>query len=315
MKVLHFGSYWQKENDIVYAMVRDLKKVSDAVDVDTHLYDRSSCDFVNKEGHVNWIKDSVLSYYLNSSKIEAVVVNAGGMSLTEEGILECKKRGIKTIGISLSDPDVYGINGKIYSNLYDYFYTNSVYSIEHQYVGNTNLNLLPFAASVDIHYPTSTNKKYDIVIVASVRKDRIDIVKKLTGSFNVGIYGDGWTKAGIQSNPNVNGKQLTEAINSGKIYISFAGTAAGFTNVKVGLFEAIACRMCVITKDFPEVYRYFEKDKEIVTYDSEKTLFDKIKRLIETPRLIDEIADSSYIRFIKEHQWKHRFQNVLSKIA
>jgi len=321
MKVLHFGAYWQKENDIVFAMVRDLAKVSDALIVDTHLYDDKKSGYVmddlsyNGVNPVRWLKDDVVDRYVKMFEPNVIVVNAGGMSLSRNMFSELKRLSIKTVGISLSDPDVYSYNGNIYANLFDYYYTNSLFSYLNQYKKEVNIDILPFAASCDIHQPLDIPKKHDIIIVGGYRPDRKDLAALLAQTFNVGIYGQGWPHMGAALYGNVNGVAHLIALNSGRMYISFSRTSAGYTNVKVGLFEAAACRLCLVTENFQEVYNYFEKDKEIVTYTDNRELLDKLSFIIRNKNALDSISDRSYSKFLAEHTWEKRWTKILSKIG
>ena len=86
-----------------------------------------------------------------------IIVNAGGMSLRPRTIKELRRRNIITIGISLSDPDVFPQHGRIYSKYYDLYYTNSQYSLKNQY-RETRIKLLPFAASTKLHRPLNSKK-------------------------------------------------------------------------------------------------------------------------------------------------------------
>jgi spore maturation protein CgeB len=173
---------------------------------------------------------------------------------------------------------------------------------------------MPFAASTKIHRPLDIEKKHDVVVVGGYRGDRVEEIKKLISHFNVGVYGGGWEKGGIKSYGNVNGERHVEAINSGLIYISFSKTVAGYNNVKVGLFEAAACKKCIITTDFPEVYEYFKKDEEIITYNNTEELIRKISYLLNNKDEIELISKKSYERFLMEHTWRSRWKTVISKI-
>src|SRR6185369_16615752 len=164
--------------------------------------------------------------------------------------------------ISLSDPDVFPYNGKYYAHKYDYFYTNSMKSLKSDYKNAKNTRLIPFACSTNLHRPLTVDKKYDVVIVANMRADRIQTVNMLREKFNVGVFGVGWPEK-YHAYP-VNGQQHVSALNSGNIYVSFALTVAGEINVKVGLFEAAACKLVLITNKNAEVLNYFDEKKEIL---------------------------------------------------
>ncbi len=164
-------------------MAHDLADMCNLKIVDTDIYGKSQdwyCEDPtwNPGNPVRWLHhDKVLSV-VAEHKADFVVVNAGGMSLREETIAELHKENTVCVGITLSDPDVFPYNGKAYSHLYDLFYTNSLYSLEHQYDKDLKVQLLPFAASPRLHRPIQdVEKKYDIVIVGHSREDRMETVE------------------------------------------------------------------------------------------------------------------------------------------
>lgn len=221
-----------------------------------------------------------------------------------------KNNSLISVGISLSDPDVYPYNGKLYAEKFDLFYTNSKYSLENQYDRQKiKIGIMPFAASMVHHYyMPEVEKKYDVVIVAHARDDRKKIMEKLSSICKVGIYGGGWENSlGL-----VNGKEHVIAINSGKIYISFAKTVAGYNNVKVGLFEAMACNQVVVTSYMEELEDYFDIGKEILCYKEEEELYELIKYYLIHDMEREKIREAGYRRFLREHTYEKRWDKVLN---
>lgn len=316
LRGVHFGSYWMGESDIVFLMAHDLADMCDLRIVDTGIYHKTQHWYTEDPtwypaSPVRWLDhDSVLST-VAEHKADFVVVNAGGMSLCEETVEALRKEYVVCIGISLSDPDVFPYNGKVYSHLYDLFYTNSVYSLENQYDKTTNIRLLSFAASARLHRPISEiEKKYDVVVVGHAREDRIETVEALQKHFSVGLFGSGWG----QEYSSVTGADHVKAINSGKMYLSFSRTAAGFANVKVGIFEAVACRILLITQFLPEIERYFKYGTEVIGYRRTGELIEIVDFYLKNPHLRRWIVQNSYERLLSEHTWEKRWENVLIDI-
>lgn len=258
---IYFGSYWMGTNDVIYLMALDLKDISNLIVVDTGIYTGNKDRWYrNDYSHsskrpVRWLNEQKVVELVKRDHIDFVVVNSGGMSLTPKTIDFLRQKKIVSIGISLSDPDVFLENGQAYSQFYDLFYTNSQYAFTNLYSGETNIRLLPFGCSTKLHRPLDKiDKIYDIVVVGHSRPKRIETVRKLKKYFNVGLFGKGWGRRYKQ----VYGEDHVKAINSGKIYLSFAETAAGYMNIKVGVFEAIACKTCVVTQMFNEMELYFK---------------------------------------------------------
>ena len=321
MKVLHFGSYWMGENDIVALMARDLRGVAEAKIIDTELYTGRVSPWVHKDNDpkhaaVNWINDDRLLELLANYKPDVVVCNAGGMTLTAEMHEELRKRGIITVGIALSDPDVFEAQGKLYANLFDLYYTNAEVSLAQYEAIGVKARLLPFAASPSFHKPMLEVKKiYDVIIVGHPRADRLAVVDELDKHFKVGLYGKGWKRWGIiPRSKQVNGVEQVKALNTGKAYISFSKTVAGYVNVKVGLFEAVACGAAVFTEEFPEMEKYFQYGTEIVGYRSLEELVEKLKDYLGNPGELNRLTENARGRLLRDHTWAKRWEQVLGDV-
>lgn len=317
LSVIHYGSYWMKDNDVVNTMADDLGKVCQCKKIDLKAYSkRANRRIENIErtpnGTLTKLNHSKIVRDIKWHRADAIILNSGGLYLEDKTYRYLDENGVTSVGISLSDPDVYPYNGKIYAEKFNLFYTNSKYSYLNEYNKNrVNINILPFAASINHHfYMAEVERKYDVVVVAHAREDRIPVIKKLESICNVGIYGDGWE----HSLGTVNGRAHVRAINSGKMYLSFAKTVAGFDNVKVGLFEAMACNQVVITYYMEELQDYFEIGKEILCYKSEDELYDLINWYLRHENELENIRKAGYHRFLRDHTYEKRWNKVLRDI-
>jgi spore maturation protein CgeB len=317
LKGIHFGSYWMGVNDVIYLMALDLKDICNLTIVDTGIYtgnrERWYFDDYSRslDRPIRWLNEQKVLELVKKEKIDFIVINSGGMSLTPTTISFLKEKKIVTVGISLSDPDVFPENGKIYSQYYDLFYTNSQYAFTNLYSDETNIRHLSFAASRRLHRPLDDiDKIYDIVVVGHARPKRIESIGILKKYFTVGLFGNGWGR----KYKEVHGEDHVKAINSGKMYLSFAETMAGYMNVKVGVFEAIACKTCVITQMFDEMESYFKYGVDILGYVADETLVDLVEAYLKNERLRSWIANNSYERLLREHTWIKRWEVVLDDI-
>jgi glycosyltransferase involved in cell wall biosynthesis len=315
-RLLHYGSYWMGENDVVNVMSDDLKTIANIKKINLNAY---SLQIDNRIASISKTPNGSITV-LNTSRIisdieeynpDAIILNSGGLCMQKELINYLKEKKVVSIGISLSDPDVYPYNGKVYSKEFDLFYTNSKWSLLNQYENCKNIKLLPFAASTTHHYfMPNIEKKYDVVIVGHARDDRIKVVKKLSKVCNIGLYGGGWENGlGI-----VNGIEQVRAINSGKMYLSFSHTNSGYENVKVGLFEAMACRQLVLTSYMEELSDYFEIGKEIVCYKDDEELLFLVDYYLHNEAERERIINAGYLRFMKCHTYIQRWCNVIEDI-
>lgn len=317
LSIIHYGSYWMNENDVVNTMADDLGELCKLRKIDLKVYSKNpdkriKINNITPNGKFCVLDDNKIIDDIEKNNADAIVLNSGGLCLSDCMFDEMNKRKITTVGISLSDPDVFPYNGKLYAEKFNLFYTNSKYALTNEYSKtNANAYLLPFAASRKHHfYMPEVERMYDIVIVGHARKDRIEIVENLNRICNVGTYGKGWENTlGI-----VNGMDHVKAINKGKMYLSFSKTMAGFNNVKVGLFEAIACNQVVITSYVEELQDYFDIGREILCYRSEEELYNLVKYYLKHEDELELIRKRGYIRFLNNHTYEKRWNDVIKKI-
>ena len=314
LRIIHYGSYWMKENDLVNTMSDDLQELCRLKKIDLRSYGKhpsrriaSSIDTPN--GKQCRLSTRMILKDVKRNRADAVILNSGGLHLEDVAYSRLKKNNVITVGISLSDPDVFPYNGKLYADKFALFYTNSRYSLLNEYPATgANIRIMPFAASVKHHYyMPEVERRYDIVVVAHARKERLEVIRRLETLCNVGTYGSGWP----HSLGTVNGREHVRAINSGKMYVSFSRTVAGFDNVKVGLFEAMACNQVVITSYMDELQDYFEVGKEILCYRSEDELYDIVKYYLEHVDEREAVREKGYKRFLNDHTYEKRWNNVL----
>jgi len=316
-RVVHIGSYFQGKNDIVQLMANRLEKMSKITVFcfDPEIYGKNKEKNVIAEGNVNWLRDDVIENVLSRFPADTIICNAGGLSPSPEMHKKLSLRGIQRIGIALSDPDDFTTRSKYFSSLFDRFYTNAEETIPKYRAIGVQADLLPFAADPEFHIPMGIATKYEIVVVGANRPERTKMAKSLRhNKIRVGCFGRGWRsklfeKIGFST--EVHGEAQVRAINSARLYLSFAETKAGFTNVKVGVFEAAACERCVLVKSFSEMNRYFEPGKEIVTFTDENDAIRIIKDLSVNWQKAMEIGKNARKKILSHHCWEHRWEKVL----
>ncbi|HUT53005.1 MAG TPA: glycosyltransferase [bacterium] len=320
-RVLHLGSYLHGVNDIVYLMRQDLTPLCELTAVDMRLYPGRwrywplHRPLVEPEGKVNWIRPERIGRIIARARPEAIICNAGGLSFRPEHHQRLADQGIIRVGIALSDPDVFPDHGRLFARYFDLFYTNAEKSLaDYQAIG-VRARLLRFAGSPRLHRPRpEVPRTCDVVVVGGARPDRRELVDKLrSAGFSVGLFGRGWNSP-PRRDVIVRGESHVQAINSGKIYLSFSQTMAGYINIKVGIFEAAACGACILTEKFPEMESCFEYGQEILGYTSHDEAVELVRTYIADPERRQEIADNCYRRFGAEHTWNRRWEQVLTDL-
>ncbi|MFS2173858.1 glycosyltransferase [Priestia megaterium] len=237
-------------------------------------------------------------------KPDIIIFCAGGLTV-EPNILEKLKREYTIVGFTLSDPDVFPTVNQ-YAHLFDHHTTNSVEALEfYKKKGINNTILMPFAIDSRFFVPRPIDPKLktNVAIIGHARENRINIAQRLVKEFNTKVYGRNWP---FDSLGPVHGEDWFRAAYSTSFLINFPKTGAGYTNVKVGVFEAIATGRLLFTEYFDEMKRFYDYDKEIVGYANEEDLIKKIRYYIDHKDEAEAIAKAGQLRTACEHTWEKR---------
>jgi polysaccharide pyruvyl transferase CsaB len=318
-RILHIGRSVFGETDIVNRMKSALENLGHFV------FDLNTDDFkkivhnperlVGGHGPIE-IKLDMIKPILSRFNPQFIICNAGGYTFSEEDSQWLKANGYILIGITLSDPDV--ITGtKKFAHRFDYHATNALEAIDmYHEVGINNTFHFPFAIDrtfVEAEAVERNDWKADVICIgnAANRQDRNDFMKKLAPHFNVKTYGTGWELPGSFS---VKGETFYSAARAGQFHVNFPGTRAGYTNVKVGVFESIANGGILCTEYFDEMKAFFEYDKEIIGYKDADDLRAKIEYYLNNPEEAELMKRRAFDRLINEHLWEARWEQLFTKV-
>jgi spore maturation protein CgeB len=86
------------------------------------------------------------------------------------------------------------------------------------------------------------------------------------------------------------------------------------TQMKQRMFEIAAGSGLLFTEYHDAIENFYEIDKEIVTFKTIDEFNKKAKFLLKTPKLVEQIAQNGYRRFLAEHDSKVRLEKVLKEI-
>jgi len=131
-------------------------------------------------------------------------------------------------------------------------------------------------------------------------------------NLKVVVYGIGWKYAhtnfkkalGENLKPGAFGDELAIIHNASKINLGLLSRAAGNKNVSdqttVRTFQIPACGSVMLHEDTEEVRYYFKIDKEIMLFNNEYDLLQKIDKLLNDDILRESLKLQGYERCLKE---------------
>ncbi|WAC66505.1 polysaccharide pyruvyl transferase family protein [Agrococcus sp. SL85] len=318
-RIVFVGRFFQGPTGIVASLHRALESLGHTVfqlELARHkdAFDRSS-GATGGYGPIFFRPEPVEAVF-RAFRPEIVVFCAGGVVLDDEGAAWFRERGILTIGLTLSDPDV---QDSVIDHVgrFDYHTTNAALSLERYHAeGHTNTFLMPFGIDRDYvlrDVPPAPELRADAICIghAAGRPDRHEVMVRLAELVDVRVYGNGWPLPGAEP---VAGDRLLQAAHEGLIHVNFPATRAGFTNVKCGVFETIGAGSILATARFDEMGRLFDYGDEILGYDSAEDLAGQIAALKEQPVELERLRRKGFARLLSEHLYEHRWLRLLADI-
>lgn len=288
IRVLHFSVHHNTNR--INLMRRDLNKMCKLIDVDTKIHSPNQQWVYLKDG-LYYLRDKMVMTEVDRHQPHIVIVNDCKTTLNKITFETLKKRGIKTIGISLDDPQNFiDYSSKCYKS-YNAFFTNSIISLDKDYKKNKNVKWLPTATSLSILDGINLNMKKTVDIVLSPGA-REEMVNMLRDRFTIKEY-----QSGVKD------------LLSGRIYISFVEN-----KIDPILLDAAACGMVLVAYRTGEISRYFKENLEIILYSSKHELTNIINNIFNDKKMVERLSKNAHQKLIREHIWENRLKKVLDEL-
>ena len=79
-------------------------------------------------------------------------------------------------------------------------------------------------------------------------------------------------------------------------------------------FEVPMCKALYFTNYTDELTEYYEPDREVIVFQNELELFDKIKYYLSNPQAANIVREAGYKRALNCHTYQKRFKNLFREI-
>lgn len=233
-------------------------------------------------------------------------------------MLPCDKSLIKppVIGFGFSDPHYFS---DIRLKSYD-IYVTAYYGTYLKYKGSMPVHYCPGVANLRHYINLKLKRDIDISHVGTAiqytaftnKKKRIEFINQLRKDtdLDIHVYGGGWPQH-VKNSGRVEGNDYLNIINRSKIGLDIQDDLYAPTQ---RLYDYAACGTPMITRGGDDVYTLFEKDKEILTYNSYDELKEKLIYYTEKPQKLRDIGMAAMKRCIKDHNYKCRVDYILDFI-
>ncbi|MBN1232609.1 MAG: glycosyltransferase [Candidatus Coatesbacteria bacterium] len=228
-------------------------------------------------------------------------------------------KNMKFSMIFLSDDDwQFHIYSRFLGHYYNLCLTTYEWRLKDFKRAGLNAYHMQWAGNQNVYRKMDLEKEFDVTFIGSIYGQRYEIIKYLINNgVKLRIFGikprqqdllDYW-------GGYVSTEESIEIINKSKINLSFlSASVKEYTSIKLRLFEIPVSGGFQICDDYEYVYKYFKKDKEIITFTDKKDLLNKIKLYLQNSRKRDLISERAYKRAISEHTWEKRYKGLFDYI-
>lgn len=208
----------------------------------------------------------------------------------------------------------------------DEYYLNKIKEIL-----NEKVEILTLGCEPQIHKKISLSnedlKTYrsDVVYIGnfmSVTSGREKLLAEVAEKFkdNFKIWGNGWEKSNFAEIKKCFTGKATYLEEMSKVYsaskIAITPIPDGAVNlIQSKIFEATACGVCVITPKVKCLSDYYKIGEEIVAYENENELIEKIKYYLNNTQERENIAKAGQKKACNNHTYTNSLKMLLSKVS
>jgi spore maturation protein CgeB len=158
----------------------------------------------------------------------------------------------------------------------------------------------------------SQSCRYDVSFIGNMYGYRATWIEALRASgINVTCFGHG-TENGV-----VDARMIPEIYLASRISLNFSGAGQGRGNnrqIKARTFEVPGAGGFLLTELSPDLEQYFERGKEIATFESPDELVAMARYYLDHPDQRDAIARAGHRRTTAEHSYEQRFSEILQRL-
>ena len=248
---------------------------------------------------------------------DVIFAYLSGEIVAPETLKEIASIGIPMVNLSLNDKEAFvgkvkkglAMGAKDISRYFNLCWTSTEDALEKYCVEGALPIYLPEGANPMVHKPCDLEKTIDVSFVGQYYGNRPEIVQKLKQhGISIEAYGFGWPNGPLST------QDMVRMYSRSKINLGFGGVE-GYKNtycLKGRDFEIPMSGGLYLTEYHPELEKFYELGKEIVTYTDFGDLIKKIQQLLSNPEKANMIRGQGRQRALREHSWEMRFGKIFN---
>lgn len=253
-----------------------------------------------------------------------------GESVLPDTIREIKaKTGAFALNYFQDDPQLFNSVSSRIAPAYDAIITSSIYAVDwYHNMGIKKVHWIGFACDPDLHrrveLTEGEKKKFDsdICFVGTYYPNRAKLLKNLT-KYDLKVWGKYWYYPLIGSRLHscygggcVYCEDMIKAFCGAKIVLNIHLPAMKHGGMKSNhrAYECSACATFQLSDRAVGMEEVFREKEEIILYDNEKDLVEKVEYYLDHPRERGEIAHKAQQRAYENYTYRHRLEEIFSFI-
>lgn len=165
-----------------------------------------------------------------------------------------------------------------------------------------------WAASPIYRRIEGTKRDIDVSFVGQPHGDRKQVIAQLArAGIAVQTYGTGWGR-------RLSFDDMILTFNRSKINLNLNNSCdAKFKQIKGRNFEVPACGGFLLTGNAENLDDYYERHKEVETFESTDDMIRKIRYYLDNEEAREKMADAAYERTMCEHKYSDRFDAIFAR--
>jgi len=215
---------------------------------------------------------------------------------------------------------------------FDFFTTPDVHGeLKYREIGLLNAIYFPFGCNDKVFKKLEIPKKYDVSFVGGWHPYREWLINRIRKSgVNVKVAGYRWPEGEVDQdamvqifnesciNLNLSNSaswDMRYLLSSPKAVINRLRSSKNIEQMKARMFEVNGCGAFQLSYYVEGLAACYEIDKEIAVYADADDLLDKVRFYLKYPDLREEVAESGFLRVIKDHTFKSNFERVFKRMG
>ena len=194
------------------------------------------------------------------------------------------------------------------SKFCNYFHFSSTTEIDmlkkYNEIGYSNIRYANWHSNNDVYSNVLCQKNNLLGFIGNLNEDRKKHLSYLINNqFNVANV------------PNASFEDMIHLYSSSVIGLNFTKSQAdGKRQMKARIFEIPATRTLLLTENAPGIEDLFKIDEEIMTFENEKELLEKVKWVNNNLEKAMKIISCGYERYLKDHTSQIRLQTLIGSL-